>query len=142
MSALSYQNAMARLVTDPGFRQQALLGQWSGLPLTAREKRRLQGLAVSPGLEMTRRMYKGFRLGRLYHALPGTCEALGDDLLAAEVEQYWAVHPPTSFYYAHEGLAFARFLRARMRRGVLNHPMALLELAREETLLSNLAGVR
>lgn len=119
MSQRAFQANLARLVADPRYREAVRRGRLRGLGsgLSDRELRRLRAVAHDPGLDVTRTLHKGFRLGKLLAFLPLTCQLLGDRRLAREVSAYWRTHPPTTFYFLEEAISFADHLLARARRG-------------------------
>lgn len=136
MSLHAFQSSLARLITDPAFRDRVVAG--AGLDdaeLDARETLRLRRIAVDPGLDVNRTLHKGFRLGKLRALLPLTCQALGSKRLAREVGRFWRQRPPSSFYFLPEALEFCDFLAAGKPRGkylaeVLAYERATLELER------------
>jgi hypothetical protein len=121
VSAPAFQSALARLIVDPDFRDDvrerravALAGD-----LTALERERLLAVSVDPGLDITRTLHKGFRLGKLLARLPLTRVLLDRDTLAREVGEFWRRRPPVSFYFLEEALAFCAYLLERVRAGEL-----------------------
>lgn len=115
MSRRTFQSAVARLVTDPDYRagvrargDAALEGDFSAL-----ERRRLLAAASDRGMDMTRTLHKAFRLGKLLTQLPLTCRLLGTERMAREVERFWKVRLPLSFYFLEEAIAFCDYLLAR-----------------------------
>ncbi len=115
MSAIAFQNALARLIIDPDFRDQVRLkGRLAlGPDLAPKETQRLLRAAQDPGMDVTRMLHKGFRLNKLLGRLPMTCALLPKQTLAAELGLFWKQRPPTSFYYLEEAIAFAEHLLAR-----------------------------
>jgi hypothetical protein len=136
MSQRAFQAALARLVADPRYREAVRRGRLRdlGSALSNRELRRLRAVADDPGLDVTRTLHKGFRLGKLLAFLPLTCQLLGDRRLAREVSAYWRTHPPSTFYFLEEAISFADHLRARGRRG-LRIPYLADVLRYERTIL-------
>lgn len=140
MSLQSFQATMARLIVDPDFRDRVrAAGAAAGCsePLSALEARRLDAIAVDPGLAVNRTLHKGFRLGKLRALLPLTCRVLGSRALLRLVPAFWAQRPPSSFYFLPEALEFCAFLesqrpRSRYLRDVLAYERATLELERAE----------
>jgi hypothetical protein len=106
VSLEGFQSALARLVTDSGD------PGTDGAALTDRERARLRAIAGSPGLAITRKLHRGFRLGKLLSMLPLTCACLGDDPLATQAQAFWRARPSRSFYFWEEALAFCEFLLA------------------------------
>ncbi len=140
MSLTAFQSSLARLVTDLDFRAAVSAGGAEALPsgLSEVERERLVAVAQDPGLEATRTIYKGFRLSKLLITMPLTRALLGGERLGREVSAFWVAHPPVSFYYLDEALAFSEHLRARMHEGlrvkyldeVLAYETASVELER------------
>ena len=128
---------MARLVTDPRFRERVARGTGRGLPprLSQRERRRLVAVANHRGLDITRMMYVSFRLSRIQAGVPHTFRLLGRRRLRAELSRYIDTRAPTSFYFADEGRALLGYLRARVRQGALELPYLADVAAYEEALL-------
>jgi hypothetical protein len=89
-------------------------------------------------MDITRTLYKGFRLSKLLTTLPYTCTLLGEKCLAKEVGRFWAGRLAMSFYYLEEAFAFCDYLRLRLRAGlaidyleeVIGYERAGLELQR------------
>jgi hypothetical protein len=117
---IALQRALARLVTDPDFRDRVRAEGEAPLPndLSPLERERLLAAAVAPGMDITRMLHKGFRLGKLRALLPLTCALLGDTRLSREVTHFWAARPATSFYYLDEAAAFCAYLRRRQGGGL------------------------
>jgi hypothetical protein len=136
----AFQTAMVRLVAEPEFRDAVRASGAAMLPpgLSAIEQSRLCRIAADAGLDVNRTLHKGFRLGKLRSMLPLTCRLLGAKHLTREVAAFWATHPPSSFYYIPEALAFcdhlgARRLRIKYLDEVLAYERATLELERART---------
>jgi hypothetical protein len=105
VSLPAFQSALARLVTHGALDNLDVRDD-----LTERERDRLQAIARSPGLAITRKLHRGFRLGKLLSMLPLTCACLGDDALASEATQFWRARPSRSFYFWEEALSFCDHL--------------------------------
>jgi hypothetical protein len=144
VSAPVFQSALARLIVDPDFREDVREHRAAALPspLTPLERERLLAVSVDPGLDITRTLHKGFRLGKLLTHLPLTRVLLDRDTLAREVGEFWRRRPPVSFYFLEEALAFCDYLLERMRTGDLRvryleeitaYERAALELQRTRT---------
>jgi hypothetical protein len=118
VSLADFQACVARLVTeaDLGARV-AAEGAWAfgARCLTDREQRRLTAIAASRGLVITRKLHRGFRLGKLLAMLPLSCARLGDELLGLETSAFWRERASRSFYFWEEAIAFCDFLAARDR---------------------------
>lgn len=137
MSEAAFQSAFARLVTDTAFRDQFRESATdSGLAgrLTRRELGDLHQLACSPGLDVMRKLHLGFRLNKLFSALPLTCRLLGDSRMAAEAARFWKSRPSSTFYFLEEAEAFSGYLYARLSSG-LRVPYLADVLAYESALL-------
>lgn len=121
MSAPVFQSALARLIVDPDFRDAVRAQRETALPgpLTALERERLLAVSVDAGLDITRTLHKGFRLGKLLTHLPLTRVLLDRETLAREVGEFWRRRPPVSFYFLEEALAFCDYLLERRRAGDL-----------------------
>ena len=150
MSAAIFQAALARLVTDRGFRRQVARAGHRDLPreLSSRERRRLVVLARHRGLEITRKMYVSFRLARLQASVPRTLHILGKQL-RAELTRYLECTMPASFYYIDEGRSLLQHLRTRLDCGALAlqglaemiaHEAAVLDL--QDARIRDLVGAR
>ena len=121
MSRPVFQAALARLVVDPDFRDQVRASGEAALPgdLSEIERRRLAAVAADRGLDITRTLHKGFRLGKVLNQLPLTCALLGSDRLGQEIAEFWRRRLPLSFYFLEEAVAFCDHLLARARDGEL-----------------------
>jgi hypothetical protein len=117
MSAIRFQTELSLLVVDPARRDRIRNepAPWTDGGLTELERQRLAAVARAPGLEITGTLHKAFRLGKLLSMLPFTCALMKDDLLAAETAAFWESHPPRTFYYRNEAVAFCDYLRGRLR---------------------------
>lgn len=120
MSQQDFQTLMARLVVDPAFRDRVSSLGDIALPrdLGARERERLIFAAGSKGIDITRTLHKGFRLGKILSLLPLTCSVMGNTRLARQVDRFWKEHSSVSFYYLEEALAFCSFIERRIRAGL------------------------
>lgn len=119
MSQCEFQSCLVRLIADPDFRDAVRTHGASSLSsgLTDRDSRRLCTIANLPGLDINRLLHKGFRLGKLRALTPLTCTLLGSRRLADAAGAFWQEHPPKSFSFLIEALAFCRFLRQRLEKG-------------------------
>jgi hypothetical protein len=132
-----FQASLARLITDPDFRDRVRARDTEALEadLTPLERARLCRIAHDRGLDINRTLHKGFRLGKLRAMLPLTCQALGPKRLTREVAAFWSQRAPSSFYFIAEALDFCDFLAARRLPAeylneVLDYERAVLELER------------
>ena len=121
MSAPAFQSALARLIVDPDFRDgvRERRGEALAADLTPLERERLLAVSVDPGLDVTRTLHKGFRLGKLLAYLPLTRALFDRDTLAREIGEFWRRRPPVSFYFLEEALAFCEYLLERIEEGEL-----------------------
>jgi hypothetical protein len=111
MSLSAFQTQMARMVSDPAA---AVDTRISALPdLSAKERMRLLAIAHSPGLAITQKLHRGFRVGKLLSLLPLTCALLGETALADLAAHFWRACPSRSFHFWEEATAFAEFLLAQ-----------------------------
>lgn len=120
MSQQCFQASLARLVSDPSFRDRVRVENEAALSddLTVLERRRLLQVAADDGLAITRTLYKGFRLSKILLMLPMTCTLLGNRRLAREVNLFWSQRYAMSFYFLEESLAFCDQLERRIREGL------------------------
>jgi len=137
VSLAAFQSGLARLVTDPCWREEVRTTgpTAAGDGLTDRERRRLHQAAGDPGLAVTATLVRSFRLGKILTLLPLTRRLLGDTILAREVRRFWSEEPPRSFYALDEAQAFAAdLLRRRLRNPFVDEVVAferaMLELRR------------
>jgi hypothetical protein len=141
VSQEAFQAALARLVTEAGFRALIRAEGEAAIPsgLSELERRRLARAACHHGLEVTASLVASYRLGKILGLLPLTRVLLGDDRLIRELRLFWEERPPTSFYAADEALAFCghverRLARRRLRAAylaeVVAYERAVLELTR------------
>jgi len=140
MSLASFQSCLARLITDPDYRDRvrAVGAAASERGLTERECARLCTIAQDKGVDVNRTLHKGFRLGKLRAMLPLTCQLLGSKRLALHVAAFWKNCPPSSFYFIPEALEFCDFLEGRRLRvkylaEVMAYERANLEIEKAST---------
>jgi hypothetical protein len=118
LSQRAFQTALARMVIEPEFRDRvASGGPFGGYELTELERRRLVDCANDRGMDVTRMLYKGWRLTKLVAMAPLTCALLGDRLID-EASSFWLFNPPTSLYFLDEALGFLAHVEARRPDGV------------------------
>jgi hypothetical protein len=124
VSAPAFQSALARLIVDPDFRDDVRERRVDALAadLTPLERERLLVVSVDPGLDITRTLHKGFRLGKLLTYLPLVRALFDRDTLAREVGEFWRRQPPVSFYFLEEAVAFCDYLLERIEEGELDLP--------------------
>lgn len=135
MSLAAFQSQLARLVIDERWREEIRTAGPGALTgdLTDRERRRLFQAASDPGLVVTAKLVRSFRLGKILTLLPLTRSLLGDAVLGREVRRFWAEQPPRTLYALDEALAFAANLLERRLYNpfvdeVVGFERALLEL--------------
>jgi hypothetical protein len=133
MSTAVFQSLMARLVIDPAWRASV---REQGLPedadLSGLERRRLNAIAASAGLDTNQTLHKGFRLGKIKALLPLTTTLLKGDALQVALSAFWAQHPPKTFYFLPEAVEFCDFLLARPSTCPYLHEVAAFERAHLE----------
>lgn len=119
MSLQAFQATLARLVTDPSFRDRVRTGETADLGdgLTGRERQRLRAAAGDPGLRMTATLVGSFRLGKILQLLPLTRQMLGDARLVQEARAFWRECPPRTYYSLEEALEFCDYLLGTAGRG-------------------------
>jgi hypothetical protein len=109
MSLAAFQSQMARLIADPASVDEL---DSSDADLSADEQLRLRVIARSPGLGITQKLHRGFRIGKLLSLLPLTCALLGQEALAELAVRFWRAFPSRSFHFWEEAVAFADFVLA------------------------------
>ncbi len=133
MSAATFQSMMARLVIEPAWRDEVLRdGLDAAADLTPLETRRLLAIAHSSGVRTNQMLHQGFRLGKLKALLPLTCKLLKGDALFAAAADFWALRPPTTFYFLPEAVEFCSFLLGRPSTHPYLHEVAAFERAHLE----------
>jgi hypothetical protein len=134
VSLPDFQACLARLITEAELSVRVAAegsSAFGARVLTDRESRRLRAIAGSRGLTVTRKLHRGFRLGKLLSMLPLTCARLGDEVLGQEATAFWRERPSRSFYFWEEAISFCDFLAARAAAG--EHPLPFLaEVVRYE----------
>lgn len=133
MSLQAFQGALARLVTEPGFRDHVRTGgDPMGAELSGRERQRLRAAAGDPGLRVTATLIGSVRLGKILLLLPLTRQMLGDARLAQEARAFWRECPPRSFSAVEEALQFCDYLLGRAGRGPFVKEVVAFERAQIE----------
>lgn len=119
MSLRTFQSMLARLVTEPSFRDRVRTGEEGelGPGLTEREQHRLRAAAGDPGLRVTATLVASFRLGKILQLLPLTRQMLGDARLVQEARAFWRECPPRTYYSLEEALEFCDYLLGTAGRG-------------------------
>lgn len=141
MTTAAFQTALVRLIVEPGYRErvreerEAALGE----DLEPLEIRRLLAATDDPGLEITRTIHRGFRLSKLLNQLPLTFVLLDRQVQRRELDAFWQVRRPVSFYFLEEALAFCDHLLTRCSA---KRPVDLAEiLFLEEVVAYERAGL-
>jgi hypothetical protein len=137
VSLAAFQSQLARLVLDERWREEVRTagpGTLTG-DLTARERHRLFKASADPGLAVTAKLVRSFRLSKILTLFPLTRALVGDPVLGREVRRFWSENPPRTFYVLEEALAFAACLLDRRLYNpffdeVVGFERALLELRR------------
>ena len=106
MGLHEWQRELSAMVTAPRGTGPTLVEEG----LTVEERRWLQATAEDPGLRVTRHAQRSWRVVRLLNALPLTMVALPAATRDAVINAYLDEVPCVSFFHAHEGRGFARFL--------------------------------
>ena len=137
MSLAAFQSQLTRLVTDERWRAEVRTAGAAVIEgdLTDRERERLFRISSDPGVAVTGKLVRSFRLAKILTLLPLTRSLLGDAVLGREVRRFWAEQPPRTFYALDEALAFAANLLDRRLYNpfideVVGFEAALLELRR------------
>jgi hypothetical protein len=129
MSLGTFQSVLARLVTEPAFRDRVRTGEEADLgpDLTPVERQRLREAARDAGLRVTATLVGSFRLGKLLQLLPLTRQMLGDARFVQEARAFWRESPPRTFYSLEEALEFCDYLLGRAGRGPFVKEVAAFE---------------
>lgn len=122
MGLREWQRGLTALIVGPEGRPAAI----DAADLTAAERAWLDRAAVDPGRQVTREVQRAWRRIRLTSALPLTMAAIDPGSRRAIVDAYCDACPCVSFFHAHEGRAFADFLRGTGAAGP--HPTSLAAL--------------
>jgi|SoiMethySBSTD1v2_1073268.scaffolds.fasta_scaffold100797_3 hypothetical protein len=114
MTLAAFQTALADLTASPALCRQVRTKPETlreRYDLTAKEWRRLGGIATSKGSEANCMLSRANRLAPIALNRPETCTALGDDLNRL-LSAYWDSEPITNVHFLIEAERFCRFLRA------------------------------
>jgi hypothetical protein len=111
MSLAAFQAQLAHLIADPTAVVDADID--AAPDLSPQERRRLLAIARSPGLAITHKLHRGFRVGKLLSLLPLTCALLGEAALADLAQRFWRARPSRSFHFWEEAIEFAEFVLAQ-----------------------------
>jgi len=143
MTAAAFQSGLAKLIVDPCFRERVADEGDAALPsgLDDLERRRLLAVAADPGLAITAKLHRGFRLGKLLTLLPLSFALIDRGTAAGELELFWRRRPPAGFYFLEEAVAFCDHLLARLEQGDLEAPL-LAEIAAYERAALELQRAR
>lgn len=134
MSLQSFQSHLARLVTEPAFRDQVRTGEYGELAgeLSPLEQKRLRAAAGDPGLRVTATLIGSFRLSKILQLMPLTRQMLGDARLVQEARTFWREAPPRTYYSLEEALEFCDYLLGRAGRGPFVKEVVAFERAQLE----------
>jgi hypothetical protein len=100
--------------------------------LDPRERERLAGIALQPGLRIGTFFHHSFRMTKIAYTLPRTKEKLGEKF-GAVLMLYWDEYPNVYEYFDKEARRFARWLLER------SESEDLKQLVREELATLDLA---
>lgn len=121
MSLQAFQRLQTAMVLDKNEAARVAAGDFGvlGADLTALERTRLVSQARDPGMTLTRKLHKGWRLTKLLTLLPLTFRVGDPDSLADLVEEFWCANLPHGLYFEGEAARFAIFLIKRTPEGAL-----------------------
>lgn len=125
MSLIGFQRALAAMIADPMLTEAVRSGHaasLAGFDLTARERRRLGGMAGQPGMRTNCTLYRANRITPLFRLLPLTVKALGPELRRV-VDGFWRACPHTSLQFAEEVALFGGYVRGLLTHGALANPL-------------------
>jgi hypothetical protein len=108
MGLHEWQRALSAMIIAPDGQPPPL----ADAGLSAAERRWLCATADDPGLRITRHAQRSWRRMRLANALPMTMRMMSAESRDRTIEHYIDRVPCVSFFHAHEGRGFARFLAA------------------------------
>jgi hypothetical protein len=131
MTFEAYQKLQTAMVLDAGRAAPMAagdFGQFAGV-LTADERARLAAQANDPGMALTRKLHKGWRLTKLLTLLPITFRLGDPDTLTDLVAAFWHQNPPRGLYFESEALRFAESVRDQVPPEMLLHDVASFEAA-------------
>ena len=129
MSLRTYQRAQVAMILDrevAGRIGAGDLAPWDG-DLDPRERERLVAQATNPGLALSRKLHKGWRLTKLLTLLPVTFRVGDPGLLGDLVDAFWREHLPEGLYFEAEAARFASFVAEQPRASTALHDAARLE---------------
>jgi hypothetical protein len=106
MGLHEWQRALSAMIIAPDGQPPRL----ADAGLSAEERRWLCATADDPGLRITRHAQRSWRRMRLANALPMTMRMMSAETRDRAIEHYIDRVPCVSFFHAHEGRGFARFL--------------------------------
>jgi hypothetical protein len=117
---LEFQQALADLVSSPGFCRQ-VRGDPEELhrryDLSQREHRRLVDMINQSGMALNCMLYRSNRLAPLAQNLYGLCHALGQRL-GPLLTEYTALHPNTTVHFYLECDRFCTFIEKKLAEGL------------------------
>jgi hypothetical protein len=135
LSLAEFQNALSAMVMDEVFAQAVRDDATQALAvydLEPRERERLAGIAMQPGLRIGTFFHHSFRMTKIAYTLPRTKEQLGDKL-GAVLMMYWDEYPNVHEYFDREARRFAGWLLEHSEsdelKQVVREELAVLDLA-------------
>jgi len=131
MTFEAYQKLQAAMVLDAQQAAPMAAGDFGQLAdvLTEAERTRLASQARDPGMALTRKLHKGWRLTKLLTLLPITFRVGDPDTLTDLVAAFWHQNPPHGLYFESEALRFAEFVRDHVPPDTLLYDVAGFEAA-------------
>jgi hypothetical protein len=131
---VDFQIALAELTASPALCRQVRVTPEilrDRYTLTEKERRRLEAIAGSKGMEANCMLYRANRLAPVALNLPETCTALGEDLNPL-ISAYWDSEPTTDVHFLVEADRFCRFLNEQPELP----PAVLPPLKREHAIVA------
>jgi hypothetical protein len=124
VSLSGFQRALADMVAAPELAMAVRRRDSHALEpydLSDRERRRLEAVALQPGMDVNCTLYRGNRLTPIVMLLPYTCFVLGDRMKSI-AERFWA-DSHTDLQFRNEIEHFAAFVRELIRTGAIEEPL-------------------
>ncbi len=131
MTFEAYQRLQTAMVLDAKQAAPMAAGDFGQLTgdLSDKERTRLASQARDPGMALTRKLHKGWRLTKLLTLLPITFRVGDPETLTDLVAAFWHNHPPQGLYFESEAMRFAQFVRDHGPPETLLHDAAAFEAA-------------
>jgi hypothetical protein len=132
MTLQAFQAAQAAMVLDAGTAARMAEADFGKLSdeLTATERERLTSQARDPGMALSRKLHKGWRLTKLLTLLPMSFRVGDPDVLSDLVEEYWRLNLPNGLYFEAEAARFAIMVVEKAGHDTLLYDAASVEAAR------------